>query len=272
MMEPGILRVLEIGCAEGELGSEIKVRFPIVYDGLELSQDVEKAREKLDQVYRTSSEQINCSPYDLIVSFHVLEHIASPEFEIQCWSRLLATQGQLVIEVPNQSGHPLLHTDQNTEHLHLFTPASLTILLARQGFICRTLSLDNYESPVYTDSIRVVAQRPLIESEKRALLIERFRSKMDGQFIVYGIGGDFNNYVAPLINDLAIQALIDSSPSKLGQKFGRYLVTSYDPEQHGKLPILVCSIKFGSEIRRHLLNIGIAPERIIGLESVYEQS
>lgn len=267
-----VQRVLEIGCAEGELGRETKAHFLIVYDGVELSRDRELARKKLDRVFQTPAGQMEPSPYDLIVSFHVLEHIADPGQELQAWSRLLASGGRLLIEVPHRAGHPLLADDHNPEHLHQFTPASLTILLADHGFTCHELSLGHYESPVYPDSIRVVAQRHPQADQQHPLLLQRFHKRIGSPFIAYGIGGDFQNYVAPLAEALEIQALVDSSSAKWGERIGKHTVTAYDPKLHGELPILVCSIKFGARIKQYLLSMGIAPERIIGLEDIYEGS
>lgn len=265
-------RVLEIGCAEGVLGEEIKHGYSVVYDGVELSQDRELALTRLDQVFSTPAEQVKSVPYDLIVSFHVLEHIANPAQEIQAWSTLLAPSGQLLIEVPNGAGHPLLVNDLNPEHLHQFTPVSLTMLLARQGFTCHHLSLGHYESPVYPDSIRVVAQPPPRASQQRSELLQRFRERTGGPFIAYGVGGDFTNYVKPLADALDIQALLDSSPAKWGQRLGQDVVTGYSADLHGELPVLICSIKFSAVIRQHLLALGIAPERIIDLEAIYAGS
>lgn len=270
LLIPRVRRILEVGCAEGELGRAIKAHSPLVYDGVELSKDAELARTKLDQVFRTPVDQLDSAPYELIVSFHVLEHIADPGQELQAWAARLAPEGTLLIEVPNQAGHPLLANDLNPEHLHQFSPASLAVLLASQGFSIQTLSLRHYESPVYPDSIRVLAQRQFQAERQQADLLQRFRARLPGPCIAYGIGGDFLNYVAPVAEYLEIQALVDSAPGKRGLQFGRYQVEAYDPEHHGAVPILICSIKFGANIRQQLLSMGVAPELIIGLEEIYE--
>lgn len=272
LLTPQTRRVLEIGCAEGVLGEEIKHCYSVVYDGVELSHDREQALTRLDQVFLTPAGQVESPPYDLLVSFHVLEHIANPAQELQAWSKLLSQDGQILIEVPNGAGHPLLVNDVNPEHLHQFTPASLTMLLASHGFTCHHLSVGHYESPVYPDSIRAVAQPQPQASQQRSKLLQRFRERIGGPFIAYGVGGDFMNYVEPLADALDIQALLDSSPAKWGQRLGRHVVSGYSPDLHGELPVLICSIKFSAAIRQHLLALGIAPERIIGLEAVYAGS
>ncbi len=270
LMNSGVARILEVGCAEGELGRQTKALFPVIYDGIELSRDSERAKTGLDRVFQTPAAQVQSAAYDLIVSFHVLEHIAQPGLELEAWSKLLSAEGRLLIEVPNQAGHPLLDSDRNPEHLHQFTPASLAVLLAAHGFVCREMSLGHYESPVYPDSIRLIAQRQPLASRQRARLLECFHRKIGGPFVAYGAGGDFENYVRPLSDALDIRALVDSSPEKWGTRIDHLVVTAYDPELHRDLPVLTCSLKFGANIRQHLLSIGIAGTRIIGLEDIYE--
>lgn len=270
LLTPRVRRILEVGCAEGALGQAIKAAHPVVYDGVELSQDRELARQNLDRVFSTPAPEVQSAPYDLIVSFHVLEHIADPGTELHAWRRLLAPGGQVLIEVPHGAGHPLLANDSNPEHLHQFTPASLTMLLASQGLTCHQLSLGHYESPVYPDSIRALARVQPSAVEQRALLLQRFHQRIGGPFVAYGIGGDFQNYVLPLVDALPIQALADTSPSQWGKQVAAHSVVAYDPERHGAYPLLICSIRFGAAIRQHLLGLGLAPERLVGLEEIYE--
>lgn len=269
LKESGARRVLEIGCAEGELGSAIKARFDVVYDGVELSRDGKPAEQKLNRVFQTPASKVDALPYGLIASFHVLEHIAEPERELASWSRLLAKNGQLLIEVPNQSGHPLLASDHNPEHLHQFTPASLVLLLSRCGFSCEELSVGHYESPLYQDSIRVMAKSLLTINDRQERLLARFRERLVGPFIVYGIGGDFHNYLAPLLDKLDVQALLDSSPAKWGVKYGNNAVSVYDEKLHQEFPILICSLRFGAEIKQQLIALGVKPQRLVELQAVY---
>lgn len=270
LLTPQVQRILEVGCAEGALGQAIKKSHPVVYDGVELSHDKDLARQRLNRVFSTPAAQVESAPYDLIASFHVLEHIADPGLELQAWHALLAPGGQVLIEVPHDAGHPLLASDCNPEHLHQFTPASLTMLLASQGLTCHQLSLGHYESPVYPDSIRALARVQPSAAEQRVLLLQRFHQRIGSPFVAYGIGGDFHNYVLPLADALPIQALADTSPSQWGQQVAGHTVTAYDPERHGAYPLLICSLRFGAAIRQHLLGLGLPPERLVGLEEIYE--
>ena len=272
LLKTGKERVLEVGCAEGELGREIKARFAVTYEGVELSQDRVLATQKLDRVFHTPASEIEATPYQLIVSFHVLEHIARPEQELAAWASLLSADGRVLIEVPNQAGHPLLARDRTPAHLHQFTPASLALLLARCGFTCEALSVGHYESPVYSDSVRLVARLQPAAEQREQRLLQRFREQTGGPFLVYGIGGDYLNYLAPIAESLDIHALLDSSETKWGQRLGKHVVCAYDPQAHAELPILICSIRFATDIRQHLLDLGIAAQRIIGLDSIYENA
>lgn len=267
--QSGARRILEVGCAEGELGRRLKAARPLHYDGIELSRDADQAVRVLDTVFTAPAADLATGDYDLIVSFHVLEHIDDLAGELANWTRLLESSGRIVVEVPNRAGHPWLESDQNPEHLHQFTPASLNLLLAKQGWDCVSLTTGHYESPVYPDSIRVIAQRSVPAEQGRHQLIERFRTLTGGPFFVYGIGGDFKNYLRPLLDELDIRALLDSAPDKWGQSIGRHAIEGYDAKRHGTLPIVIASIKFGRDIKAQLLAQGIAAQRLIGLEEIY---
>lgn len=270
LLTSGVRRILEVGCAEGALGQVIKASRDVVYDGIELSQDANQARDVLDHVFQTPAATIQSAPYDLIVSFHVLEHIAVLETELRAWRDLLAPGGQVLVEVPHRSGHPLLATDLNPEHLHQFTPASLTVLLAAHGLTCHHLSLGHYESPLYSDSMRVLACVSPSPDDQRTQLVERFRRRLGGAFVAYGIGGDFHNYVLPIASILDICALADTASEKWGQSVGPYTITAYDPVRHRGYPILICSIKFGHVIRKNLLQLGVTPELLVDLSEIYD--
>lgn len=272
LIGPEVQRILEIGCAEGTLGALVKERVSVIYDGVEVSLDSLVAEKNLDHVFRTPSIEVQSLEYDLIVSLHVLEHIDQLGAELASWKRLLKPSGKLLIEVPNQSGHPLVSTDINPEHIHQFTPASLAVLLERSGFSCREISAGHYESPAYPDSIRVVAIPQVDDENRSSLLMDCFKKTIKGPFVVYGVGGDFHNYILPLIDLLDIKALVDSSPNKWGMDFGRYRVSSFDPSEHGELPILICSLGFFEEIRQALLEKGVNPGGIIGLEHILNES
>ncbi len=69
---------------------------------------------------------------DVIIARHILEHMVNPITALGLWGRKLRTGGKLIIAVPN---HEWFNTiPMNMEHVHAYTPESLTSLLAVFGF------------------------------------------------------------------------------------------------------------------------------------------
>lgn len=69
---------------------------------------------------------------DTIIARHILEHITDTIETLTNWNRILKMGGRLLIAVPNQelvNSIPL-----NPEHVHAFTPASLSRIVTLCGF------------------------------------------------------------------------------------------------------------------------------------------
>jgi SAM-dependent methyltransferase len=263
------MRVLEIGCAEGALGARLKSCARLHYTGIEPSRDARAAAAVLDLVVEGPARMLHDGLYDLVIAFHVLEHIVDPAAELGEWRRLLHPAGVAMVEVPNRAGHPLVTYDRNPEHVHQFTAASLAALAQRCGFEPRALGNGHFESPLYADSLRLLAQPAIDDPERRARLLDRLRARLDGPFAVYGLGGDFRNYLAPLLAELPVAALLDSDPDRLGERVGALRVEGYDATRHGALPIVVASVRHHDAIVAQLAARGVASDRIIGLADLY---
>jgi SAM-dependent methyltransferase len=263
------MRVLEIGCAEGSLGRRIKDIAKVEYVGIELSEDALTARKFLDRVSRDSAAVLHDEPYDLILSFHVLEHVSDIRAEVSHWHRLMKPSGTLVVEVPNEAGHPLLSWDANAEHLHQFKAASLSALLDHAGFAIKRLSTGHFESTVYSDSLRVLAAARTHAQARHIDLISRFLSTFPGPFVVYGIGGDFSNYVAPLLAELAVAALVDSDFARHGQRIASHTIQAFEYAKFTGLPVLVTSLRYKAEITAALKKQGVPSDAIFGLDSIF---
>lgn len=66
------------------------------------------------------------STFDCVIARHILEHCVDALKVLKEWSRIIRTGGQLIIAVPDEriaDGIPL-----NPEHVHAFTPESLSAL------------------------------------------------------------------------------------------------------------------------------------------------
>lgn len=263
-------RVLEAGCAEGHLGEALKALRPMVYDGIEISRDAEAAATRIDTVFRQPAAEVRAPAYDMLLAFHVLEHIADPAAELAEWRRLLASGGRMVLEVPHESGHPLVVSDENPEHLHQFTLPSLLCLIQRAGFEAEAVSGGHVESAVYPDSIRVTARLRESAESRKDRLVARFKARMGNRpFLVYGIGGDFRNYVLPVLDRLSVQELLDSSAEKWGTTCAGRTIGKYNPARHREVPILACSIRFKASILNSLREQGIPGDQIVALDEIY---
>ena len=76
---------------------------------------------------------------DVVTSFETIEHVFSPADFIAKCRQLLAPGGILVLTCPNYEGFDIqvlgVSSDSlDAEHVNLLNPASLTILMERQGF------------------------------------------------------------------------------------------------------------------------------------------
>lgn len=266
------LRILEIGCADGTFGAQVKAAANVDYWGVELSQDAARAELRLDRVVRGTAAEVPPPAFDLLLAFHVLEHLADPGAELAVWRRLLTACGTLLVEVPHRAGHPLLDTDRHPEHLHQFTPASLAALFERSDFSLQTLSIGHFESALYRDSLRVTAAPARTAEARREALHACFVRLLPNPFVVWGIGGDFRNYVLPLLPRLDVAALCDSDTARHGETVGGHTVTAYDAARLAGLPVLIASSRHAASIRDALIAQGIPATAIVDLEQIYGDS
>jgi len=266
-------RVIEIGCADGAFGARAKAAAAIVYCGVEISADAAAAAGRLDRVVAASADAADAAPFDLLLAFHVLEHLADPAAELAGWRALLAAGATLLVEVPNGSGHPLYADDHHPEHLHRFTPASLAALLAHAGFAPTSLTSGHFESARYPDSLRAVARIAPSAAAQRAALLARYRRLLPERFVVCGLGGDFRNDVLPLLAELPVAALCDRDPARHGEMLAGFSVAPYTAARHGGLPVLVASSRHAAAIRAdigaELQRQGIVATRIVDLDQIH---
>lgn len=263
------MRVLEIGCADGYYGGQVKAQLPLHYAGLELSPDAKQAEVMLDEVFRQPTCELQIPPFDLLLSFHVLEHIADITSEIATWRRLLKPDGRLVMEVPHRAGHPWLADDHNLEHLHQFTQASLLLLLNNAGLHATQLSTGHFESVLYRDSLRIVAEVSSVPTEMSKKILKRIDALLPIPFVIFGIGGDFHNYIEPWLSQLRAIALCDNDPAKHGEVIGSYRIAAYDPITWRDCPILISSLRYGEAIRQYLRAHDVPDAKIVGLDRIY---
>jgi SAM-dependent methyltransferase len=150
-------RVLEIGCGRGLLLQELS---RLHHDCI----GTERSPLAAARALQIPGVKIFCRPlqdcrfpagsFDLIVLWHVLEHLDAPEEVLREIYRILKPDGFLVLEVPNLAslqarifGKHWFHLDI-PRHLYHFTIEGLSYLLMRIGFaITRTATFSLEQCP-----------------------------------------------------------------------------------------------------------------------------
>lgn len=137
-------RLLDVGCAMGTflLGMRKQANWTVA--GVELNQDVARLaseRHGLDIFPGTLEEAAYPDgSFDAVTLWDVLEHLHDPLHGLQEIHRILRDEGIVVVRVPNLAswdaklfGRYWAGLDA-PRHLYIFTPETLTELLAKAGF------------------------------------------------------------------------------------------------------------------------------------------
>jgi len=97
--------LLEIGCGPGNFLEKAKTRISKVA-GIEYNKDATLAARKkgLEVVDLTEENTLRKASFDIVASFHVLEHVDDPVGFLQKMESWMKNTGRLVISVPNQDG------------------------------------------------------------------------------------------------------------------------------------------------------------------------
>ena len=128
-------KVLEIGSASGSLLNKLSEYCPEEIVGVELGQEyADYSRENGFKIFTKSIEDLDFSEeFDIIVSFHTLEHVFDPMSVFKAIYKALKPDGFFLGEVPNQDDWRIkifndeiikkFHYDPN--HYYYFSPGTL---------------------------------------------------------------------------------------------------------------------------------------------------
>jgi 2-polyprenyl-3-methyl-5-hydroxy-6-metoxy-1,4-benzoquinol methylase len=133
--------LLDIGCGTGLFLNQAKKHFDV--EGLEYSKyacDIAKNMFKL-KVYNTDIESFDSDKkYDVVTSFHVLEHIRQPDLYLHDVKKIIKKKGHIYIIVPNINSFSFLFFGKYWEwlnppkHLSYFNMKTLKLLLRKEGY------------------------------------------------------------------------------------------------------------------------------------------
>lgn len=142
-------QMLEVGCSWGKFLDVARDRGWQV-SGVELSQpSSEWARTELGLPVFTGkledSPFVGSAVFDVVATWHVIEHVPSPMEFLQACRSCLRPGGYLVLKTPNAASF-LARVNgeawawaQDVSHLYLFPPQSLEDALAKSGFKVKQL-------------------------------------------------------------------------------------------------------------------------------------
>lgn len=139
-------RVLDVGCGRGTLLSELAERGFEVH-GTEVSRAAVEGADPRAEIRIASNlaeAAYSENSFDLVILWHVLEHLPDPRETLREIQRILRPGGEVVVAVPNFSsrqarwaGPAWFHLDP-PRHLYHFPLAALRTLLTDCGFECRS--------------------------------------------------------------------------------------------------------------------------------------
>jgi SAM-dependent methyltransferase len=239
--------VLEIGCATGELARSTRAQLQVSrYEAIELSPAAEAARAHVDRLHDATLPSLLAAgaiegPFDLILMSHVLEHLEAPWDELDAIVSVMAPEGALFLEVPNESGNRGLPIDDNRSHLHFFSVRSLSHLLAAEGLDTVATLTDARLDARYADSLRLVARRFRPPQWSPSLLSDQGLVRDADAIIVWGAGSLADEVLANFFDPQRIAFFIDRDPAKQGGvRLGRPV--------KGPDALLINSIDFAASI------------------------
>jgi len=156
LLPAGARRVLDVGCSNGEVGLDLKLRGSVAVTGVELDPDMAAAAStRLDKVFCGTAEAFFddqayvTDRYDAIIMADVLKHMPDPWRVLRVARERLTDGGFILISLPNVRHFDTIvnlvfrgvwpYRDRGIHdrtHLRFFTWINITQLLHGAGLHC----------------------------------------------------------------------------------------------------------------------------------------
>jgi len=144
-------RVLDVGCAAGELGLALKQAGAVEVVGIERSVEAAAlAKERLDQVLVSDVESFSLpldeASFDSIIFADILEHTIDPWSVLSSYRRYLKSEGRVVASIPNIRFYAVIarlifnrwgYSESgilDSTHLRFFTLPTIKEMFERAGY------------------------------------------------------------------------------------------------------------------------------------------
>ncbi len=148
--------ILEVGCAEGMTGHELKKKQSVFVAGIEMNEiAAEKARRVLDDVITGNIESMalpySPSSFDCVIFADVLEHLVDPLVALKKVNEVLKEDGTVIMSIPNVQFYGVVHqliegnwTYQkegilDETHLRFFTFKEIEKLVEESGLYIQSI-------------------------------------------------------------------------------------------------------------------------------------
>jgi 2-polyprenyl-3-methyl-5-hydroxy-6-metoxy-1,4-benzoquinol methylase len=155
-------RILDVGAGSGAF-VEVALEAGADAVGIELDEDaVASAQQRGIPMLLTSLEsaEFERESFDAITTFHVLEHVSDLRAFLQKAHRLLYPGGVLLVEVPDTARIRIRPKDFfMPEHNWHFTPRTLKLLLADQGWGVDAIAEEDIGAGYTADMLFAVARK-----------------------------------------------------------------------------------------------------------------
>ena len=137
-------RVLDIGCGAGMFLDELRRARPdIEATGIEpnrMQADYARDELRLDVRPEMFQDFDANAPYDLVVAFHIVEHVHHLETFFGFLRGVVRDTGHVALETPNLEGPWRGIGMFHIAHLYAFTPATIARAAARHGFVATSIT------------------------------------------------------------------------------------------------------------------------------------
>lgn len=292
-------RIVDIGCANGDLLAELKKVGYENLTGIDPSPACARAAQELYGIHVLTAP-ISRIPYEtafeLVILSSVLEHILDLRGTIRGIHQVLRAGGAIYLEVPDMTRCSLINDapfmEFSVEHINYFGPISLANLWRTHKFDVsemRQTAIEQIPGLVIRD-IKALVHRPAddkslrleFDGETRAELgryIDRAQAKFnkiektinalaDSQqpVIVWGVGTHTQGLLATTrLRDANITAFVDSNTRYVGQDINGVPVVPISKLQNLPHDILISSQQFQIEIVDQIQNKLRLPNKTITL-------
>jgi 2-polyprenyl-3-methyl-5-hydroxy-6-metoxy-1,4-benzoquinol methylase len=135
-------KLLEVGCARGDFLRVARDSFDAY--GVEPNPELADSAAQVAPVYRDIIERTAWNDFDVVASFHVIEHVDSPRSFIAAAAERLKVGGLLAIETPNIDSFPFKVLKSRwrqfiPEHYFFFNPKTMSRLLNDHGLAVESI-------------------------------------------------------------------------------------------------------------------------------------